>query len=159
MHASINQHARMHQSTYMRALNMHHSTCMLVLINMHASINIHTWNQHASLNMHACINQHACIIQHACMHASINMHQLKNPDNDNSFITIIAISVVIALNAPTLLHILDIFLKPVTYQKCAGSYGNLESTCYTLQARLTDRSKTLYSYCVMDFLLIWQTLN
>ena len=32
-----------------------------------------------------------------CMHASINMHQLINPDNDNSFITIIAISVVIAV--------------------------------------------------------------
>ena len=31
------------------------------------------------------------------MHASINMHQLINPDNDNSSITIIAISVVIAV--------------------------------------------------------------
>ena len=31
------------------------------------------------------------------MHASINMHQLINLDNDNSFITIIAISVVIAV--------------------------------------------------------------
>ena len=22
-------------------------------------------------------------------------------------------------------------IDPLTYQKCAGSYGNLESTCYT----------------------------
>ena len=49
-----------------------------------------------------------------------------------------------------LLHIRDIFMKPATYQKCAGSYGNLESTCYILQVRLTDRSKTLYSYCFID---------
>ena len=31
------------------------------------------------------------------MHASINMHQLINPDDNNSFITIIAISVIIAV--------------------------------------------------------------
>ena len=41
-------------------------------------------------------------------------------------------------------------MKPATYQKYAGSYGNLESTCYILQVRLTDRSKTLYSYCFID---------
>ena len=45
-----------------------------------------------------------------------------------------------------LLHIRDIFMKLAMYQKCAGSDGNLESTCHTLQVRLTDRSKTLYSY-------------
>ena len=80
------------------------------------------------------------------------MHQLINPDNDNSFITITAISVVIAVKCTynTAAYIRH-FMKPVTYQKCAGSYGNLESTCYTLQVRLTDRSKTLYSYCVKDF--------
>ena len=129
----------------MLAFNMHHSTCMLALINMHASINIqaciniHACIQHASLNMHVCINQHACMHHSTCMHASINMHQLINPDNDNSFITVIAFSV---------------FMKPVTYKKCAGSYGNLESTNYTLKGRMTDRSKTLYSSCVKDFSLI-----
>ena len=45
-------------------------------------------------------------------------------------------------------------MKPATYQKCAGSYGNLESTCYTVQVRLTDRLKTLYSYCFKEFSLI-----
>ena len=68
---------------------------MLALINMHASINIHACIQHVSLNMNACVNQHACIIQH--MHETINMHQLISPDNDNNFITIIAISVAIAV--------------------------------------------------------------
>ena len=89
------------------------------------------------------------------------MHQLINPDNDNSFITIIAISVVIAVKCAynTVAYILDIFMKPITYQKRAGSYGNLHSTCYTVQVRLTDRSKTLYSYCVKNFSLNWQTLN
>ena len=50
-------------------------------------------------------------------------------------------------------------MKPATYQKCAGSYGNLESTSYALQVRLTDRSETPYSYCFKDFYLIKNTLN
>ena len=70
------------------------------------------------------------------MHASIN--QSINPGNDNSFITIIiAISVVIAVKGScscfynTAAHIRH-FMKAATSQKSAGSYGNLESTCYTL---------------------------
>ena len=65
---------------------------------------------HASTNMHACINQ------------SIN------PDNGCILVTIIVISVVIALVPIILLHIGDIFMKPATYQKCAVSYDDLEST-------------------------------
>ena len=77
------------------------------------------------------------------MHASINMHQLINPDNDNSFITFIAISVVIAVKCA---------YNTAAY--ISHFYEACESTRYTLQMRLTDRSKTLYSYCVKDFSLI-----
>ena len=45
-------------------------------------------------------------------------------------------------------------MKTATDERCTGSYGNLESTCYTLLVRLTDRLKTLYRYCFKDFSLI-----
>ena len=108
---------------------MPQSTCMLQSTCMHDSV-----------NLHACLGQHACINQHACMHQSTNihqptcinqyacMHQPINPDNDNILISSIVICVVTALVLIILLHIRDIFMKHATYQKCAVSYGNLEST-------------------------------
>ena len=50
-------------------------------------------------------------------------------------------------------------MKPASYQKSAGNYGNLESTCYTLHVRLTDTSMTLFSYYFKAFSFICQTLN
>ena len=43
----------------------------------------------------------------------------------NIFITIIVISVVIALIQIRLQYKRDIFMQPATYQKCTGSYSNL----------------------------------
>ena len=112
MYACINQHACMHQLTW-----KHESINMHVCINQHALANMH-----ALISQYACVNQHACMHQSTCIHGSINMHawinhqltcmhqstcmfqsnsqsinQSINVYKDNNFITIIVVSVVIAL--------------------------------------------------------------